>query len=152
MAITFTYTDKGIDTLTKRLNKELSDLSKPLKDVAVYMKEEVMENFEQEGRPKGWAALADSTIEKKKKAKGVSGQILEFHGKLKQSINLRSDKSEASVFSGVFYGVYHQTGTRKMPQRAFMPYSDSDGIPPFDTKGIENIKDILLEHLTRACD
>ena len=31
MAITFTYTDKGIDTLTKRLNKELSDLSKPLK-------------------------------------------------------------------------------------------------------------------------
>lgn len=150
MAVTFTYTDIDVQKLAGRLTKELSDLSKPLKDIAVYMKEEVMENFEQEGRPTKWTALAASTIEKKRKAKGVSGQILEFHGKLKQSINIRSTKDEAAVFSGVFYGVYHQTGTRKMPQRAFMPYSDTDGIPPFNAKGIENIKEILMDHLTRV--
>ncbi len=152
MAITFTYTDKGVDTLTSKLSKELDDLSQPLRDVAVYMKEEVMENFEREGRPTKWTSLAASTIKQKRKAKGVSGQILEFHGKLKQSINIRSGKDEAAVFSGVFYGVYHQTGTRKMPQRAFMPYSQNDGIPPFDSKGIENIKAILFDHLKRACE
>jgi len=152
MSITLTYTDKDVADLFGKLRKELSDLSKPLKDIGVYMKEEVMENFEQEGRPKGWAPLAESTIEKKKKAKGASGQILEFHGKLKQSINMRSDKAEASVFTGVFYGVYHQTGTRKMPLRAFMPNSDNDGIPPFHKEGIENIKAILSEHLAKVCE
>jgi phage virion morphogenesis protein len=152
MAVTFTYNDRELTEAFKTLRNNVHDLSKPMRDIAVYMKEEVLENFEQEGRSKRWAPLSPKTKEIKEKKKGTTGKILEFHGRLIQSINLRSDKNEASVFTGVFYGVYHQTGTRKMPQRAFMPYDSASNIPPFDKEGLENIKSIMSDHLAKAAN
>lgn len=145
--MSFKIDDRELQELIKRLLKSTTKTDSLMKDIAIYMKTQVMENFQSEGRPNKWESLAAKTLKAKIRKKGTAGKILESYGKLKQSINLRSDNIKAQVFSGIEYGVYHQTGTRKMPQRAFMPTVKNEKIPPFDSKGIDDIKKLIMKHL-----
>jgi len=142
---------RGLDGLKAKF-RQLSEVlqKQTMQDVGVYMKSEVMENFQAEGRPYHWQPLSPKYEEHKAEVKGSAGKILEFMGRLKQSINMRATNTTAEVFSGVGYGVYHQTGTRKMPQRAFMPVEGNMNIPPFDREGLQNIEQIFLRHIHKA--
>lgn len=141
----------SVKTAFAKIKKALADLSSPMRDISLLMKEAVMNNFEDEGNPTRWKALAESTRRAKMIKYGPGKQILEGSGWLKQSINASSTANEAAVYTGVFYGVYHQTGTRRMPQRAFMPFaSGGENIPPFDEESITNIKAVLNEYLSKA--
>ena len=140
--------DIGVDELFKRMLRQNQNLESLTRDIAIFMKTKVLENFQSEGRSSKWKDLMPSTKKAKIRKKGTMYPILEgMTGKLKQSINIENDRATAKVFTGLNYGVYHQTGTRKMAQRAFMPTTEKDDIPPFDTNSMEIIRKIIEKNL-----
>lgn len=148
MQINIYVDDKELVKKLNQIAKNSNQLNSVFQDIGVYMKRKVMENFENEGNPR-WKPLSKKYLERKLQVKGTS-KILEFHGKLKQSISTRSTGQYAKVFTGVKYGVYHQTGTRKMPARPFMPSDDIPDMRPFDDLGIEYIKKKLQEAVMKG--
>jgi len=148
MRINVSIDDKQLQEKLKLLKKNSNSLKSTMRDIGVYMKNGVMKNFEAEGRPR-WKPLSQKYLEYKLEKKGVS-KILEFHGKLKQSISIRSTQTYAQVYTGVKYGVYQQTGTRKMPARPFMPTEKIQDMPPFDDLGMNYIKRKLTEAVMKG--
>ena len=144
MQVSFNVQDAEVKAMLKKLKRKTGDLKPALKDISVYMKKEVMTNFKKQGRP-SWKPLSPAYAAYKAQKAGGGKPILEFHGKLKQSINARSSATKAETKTGVKYGVYHQTGTKKMPARPFMPSSDVPDMPPFDDKGMQYMKRKLQE-------
>jgi phage gpG-like protein len=99
--------------------KKIRDLTGPsakraiLLNVAEEVIELVREGFDNQADPygAGWAATQRG------------GRILADSGRLKSSWHRRSlTPQRVVVGSGVTYGRYHQSGTRRMPQRAMVPY------------------------------
>jgi phage gpG-like protein len=144
MRVNVSIDDKALMKTLGKLQDNVKRLKPAMADISVYMKNQVMKNFEAEGRPERWQPLSEKYLRYKLEEKGTS-KLLEFHGKLKQSISIRSTWKDAEVFTGVKYGVYHQTGTRKMPARPFMPSEDIQDMPPFDNLGMKYIKRKLTE-------
>jgi len=120
----------------------MSDVSERLSDarianLAVAQKawKDVMEHFKNEEGPDGkWAPLNVSwTLAARRKGKGTgSDKILQDNGDLRRSIQFRSTKTDAEVYTGLVYAGTHQYG-RKMtirkrtitiPKRPFMWLSD----------------------------
>ncbi|APT75287.1 hypothetical protein LN42_01940 [Marinitoga sp. 1137] len=131
--------DKDLKKKLNSLMKKTNDLSPVMKDAALIMKQSVLKNFDEQGTENGkWKDLSKSTKEHKKRKKGTAYPILVDSGKLKKSFNTSYTKYTAKVWTGVKYGVYHQTGTRKMPKRPFMHIRDEH---------IEIIKKIILKYL-----
>lgn len=85
-------------------------------------------NFAAQGRP-AWAPLAPATV----LDRGASGPILDRKGRLLKvatQFNIWSYTKDSATITGldsrVKYAKYHQSGTRKMPQRAFVLFQDED--------------------------
>jgi len=149
MDVSYAVDDIEVKAMLRELERKAKSMKPAMQDVSVYMKREVMDNFKAQGRPNKWQPLSERYASFKSQSAGSGKPILEFHGKLKQSINAKHTNNNAMVRTGVLYGVYHQTGTRKMPARPFMPDSKNPNIPPFDSKGIGRIKQIIELYLTR---
>ena len=125
----------------------VGNLSPIMHDIALMMRSTVEKNFEAEGRDElgrthTWKPLAPSTQKSRARYKGEEHKahpILEMTGRLKQSLHIAWGRDWAQVYSGVKYGVYHQTGTRKMPARPFMvmPEKDLHQIEEFIARQIE---------------
>jgi phage gpG-like protein len=88
----------------------------------------IRKNFDAEGRP-AWRPLADSTVERR----GTSHPILNEKGTLKKratQFNIWTIDRDSAAITGldsrVKYAGYHQGGTSRMPQRAFIMYQDED--------------------------
>lgn len=88
----------------------------------------IRKNFEAEGRP-AWRPLAPATVADR----GASGPILDRKGRLKKvatQFNIWSYTRDSATITGldsrVKYATFHQSGTRKMPQRAFVLIQDED--------------------------
>lgn len=109
------------------LGLAVQSFEKPLKrSVAEVMAPSIAQNFAVGGRPR-WAPLANYTIEKK----GGGGRILVRTGALAASASSPgswSVSSDTATMDGVpqDYGIYHQTGTSKMPQREWAVIQDED--------------------------
>lgn len=112
---------------TERLAERSQDLSRAVRDMAVYLKSQTVETFVRgQGRKTSWADLSPRTKKYKVRKKGTAYPMLVFTGRLRNSINISSGRNEAKVFSGVRYGVFHQIGTRHMPARPFLEVTDND--------------------------
>jgi len=141
MKINVKINDSGAQKKLQKLRRNTDNLQPTMNDIALRMKKEVMENFKTEGRPRKWLKLSPKYLEYKIKKRGAGKPILEFNGKLKQSINTKSSNDEARVFTAVRYGVYNQTGTRRgLPPRPFMPDDDNPDMPPFDNQTLNWIE------------
>lgn len=76
----------------------------------------------------GWAPLSPAYAARKR----PQGPILTRTGRLRRSLTSRPlgvediGRHEATFGSGVEYGVYHQRGTSKMPQRTVVRLTESD--------------------------
>lgn len=114
-----------------------------LEEMGSYQKESVLLNFEYQGRPKKWAPLSEN-YRKWKLSHGYTDRILILHGRLRQSINKKVYTDMVKIYSGVKYGVYHQTGTRKMPQRPFLVVQKDD------VKVLTKIANNYIEKLLRG--
>lgn len=130
---------------TKLENMVEGEIRQALSRMAIEYREEVMRNFDMQGRDESgrtgtWTPLKPSTVKQRERYKGAgygTRPILERTGALKQSIQPKTWTGELAfgVTVGEKYGVYHQTGTSKMPARPFL------NVP------IEIIKEIIIENL-----
>lgn len=104
----------------------------------------IQRNFREEGgKVGGWAPLADSTIESRMRRRNKTGaiRILQDTGTLRMKWKHTWSKDHAAVVSAVEYGIFHETGTKKMPQRRILPTMEE--IWP-------SIEKLFDEHIRRA--
>lgn len=94
----------------KELPREMRAMPRDMAEEAVDL---VKQTFENEADPYGakWARL-----------KYRSGRILQKTGGLKSSVNVATSGRGFTVSIARSYGAYHQTGTRRMPRRAMLPF------------------------------
>jgi len=111
----------ALNTL-QRLVASTHDRRTPNRQLATQLYGWVLRNFQQGGglQKPVWRSLAPSTL-KQKQRKGYSSKPLERTGHLRQSFRQFYDNEQAGVGSEVPYSQYHETGTRKLPQRAMLP-------------------------------
>jgi phage gpG-like protein len=110
-------------------------LGKPMKKAVLYQERQTKLNFAKQSTPDGaaWAALAPSTLARKK-----TSTILREDNVLINSINSEASGKVGRVFvAGAEYGIWHQLGTKNMPDREFM------GISAENETAIEKI---FLDH------
>lgn len=120
--------DRGLKKKLDELGRKVKDMRPVMRDISLIMRKAVWENFNAEGRDKKgnrgvWKELAESTQKQRARIKGElykAHPILELTGTLKKSMSPSHGKDYAKVSSAKQYGVYHQTGTRKMPARPFL--------------------------------
>jgi len=83
-------------------------------------------NFTAEGRPNRWASLKPTTIQDRFRQGYGAGPILQRSGKLRKSFRSNAGKDYLRITNNVRYFKYHQTGTKKMPQRIMIYLQDRD--------------------------
>lgn len=107
-----------------------------LMEAAVVLRAAEERQFDTEGgNSGGWQQLAASTVAEKAR-KGLDPHILQATGRLKDSLTRKfsSDHVERlsadslAFGSSVPYGIYHQTGTSRMPSRPPLALSDADKV------------------------
>jgi len=121
----------------KRAIHRARDLTPPLKLIGLQMMKSTDKTFKEEGRPK-WTDLADSTKAQRRRGPRATRKIaiLQDTGQLKRSITYEIKKPSIVRWGPsriAPYGIFHQLGTRKMPQRKFI------GIYPEDQRRIRQI-------------
>jgi phage virion morphogenesis protein len=89
------------------------------------METETEQQFATETDPDGvrWAALAPSTLAQKQR-KGYPASILTATGKMRRSVVAIADARSVLIGVDVPYAIFHQQGTRKMPQRRILGMND----------------------------
>jgi phage gpG-like protein len=120
---------KGMATRAQRLQKRRNINKSAILIVDRFIKK----NFQQQGAlttTGGWKPLALRTIAARRKGKGKGKpQILRDNGWLEQkwvpfySSDIAKTTSVArGIRSGVPYGIFHDQGTRRIPQRKITPH------------------------------
>ncbi|NEP56008.1 MAG: phage virion morphogenesis protein [Symploca sp. SIO2G7] len=111
--------------LLKRYKSRVRNLENPLKGWGNYMQQETERQFATETDPDGvrWAALAPSTLAEKRR-KGYPESILTRTGKMRNSVLAIADARSILIGVDVPYAIFHQQGTRKMPQRRILGMND----------------------------
>lgn len=103
--VTLDQTEIGqaLDSLVNRM----TDLTKPLNDIAEYLHQSTDDRFRQQVAPDGspWAPLAPSTLARKK-----SGRILREAGTLQDTLRHSISNNELSFGTDRPYGAIHQFG------------------------------------------
>jgi phage virion morphogenesis protein len=88
------------------------------------LRSQTLRHFEREAGPAGkWVDMRPASVARKR---GGQGQILSDTGRLRGSISAVIGAHEAEVGTNVFYGKFHQHGTRKMVARPFLGLTDGD--------------------------
>ena len=134
MSLTFrligmTALQRGMTTRASRLQKR-REINK---SAILIVDRFIQKNFQQQGAlttQGGWKPLALRTIAARRKGKGKGkAQILQDKGWLKQkwkhfySSDIAKITSESrGIKSGVPYGIFHDRGTRMIPQRKITPH------------------------------
>lgn len=123
----FTVNAKDVEKmLRKAADKTSSGLRNPLRDAGLYMVRETISNFTGEHDPDGrpWAPLAASTLARKK----TSTKLRET-GAMAAANRLYVGGKTARIKNSIDYAIWHQTGTKRMPQRQFLGISESRHVP-----------------------
>lgn len=119
-----------------QLKNKTKTLPRAIAKATVFMERQTKLNFAKESDPDGkkWAALSPNTLRQKK-----TNAILRETSASANSIASTSAGLIGAVSASTEYGIYHQTGTKKMPQRKFLGISESKDVP--------KIKQIVSDHL-----
>ena len=120
-----TFAMQGFEHATLRVSR-LAQLAPDqlLTVLGNQVRSQTLRHFEQETGPAGkWAGLRPSTVRRKR---GGQRQILSDTGRLRGSISAVIGAHEVEVGTNVFYGKFHQYGTRKMVARPFLGLTDGD--------------------------
>lgn len=150
-------------------------LDMALNSIKNLVQSSVEQNFQEEGRPTAWKALAAATIEARKR-KRKAGKILQVSGQLASSINTRVERNAVIVGSNKPYAKIHdEGGTIRHPggtkfliiKGKFIPLKKSAtkfmGITKahdikidartfllFQKEDVKEAREILAEHLLRG--
>jgi len=134
------------DSLTPALRKALGrvrDKSPMLRAMAAAVVGISTRSFrEARLRPKEWPALAESTLRRK----GGKGNLLIDTGALAQSIASGEPQGDRiEVGTDRPYAPYHQSGTKKMPARPFMPWDDEASLTPDAERAVREALEASLK-------
>jgi phage virion morphogenesis protein len=120
--------DKKIQALLTKLKAKMSDLTPVMQEAGEILHDSIMENFEQEGRPK-WKELSPVTLAIRRKY-GWTGKILNIHGAsgLVGSINYRAGKNSVRIGTAKKYArdLHFGAAARNLPARPFIDYKPDD--------------------------
>ena len=141
---------KGVEQLFNRIliiETAAKDLEPAFKASGVYMLGSIERNFQEQGRPKKWQALAPATLAKRRRGEGQGGaQILIDRGDLKNSNSTRlsgnslevgTNKDQAARLHFGYPGGKGR-GHSKTPARPFLLFQDED---------VDAIETIFNRHL-----
>ncbi|HZV19954.1 MAG TPA: phage virion morphogenesis protein [Hyphomicrobiales bacterium] len=128
---------RGLETVIVATGKlQAFDPFRLLTIIGNTVRNQTVRHFQEETGPAGkWAPLKESTVRRKR---GGHGQILSDTGRLKSSISPIVSGLEAEIGTNVFYGKFHQYGTRKMVARPFL------GLAPRDTGELRKVIDAFI--------
>ena len=128
-------------TALKRLGIKLSDQSEAMQEIGDYLKDRTLQGFQKGVYPSGkpWTPLSPATVARKQRS-GQGTRILIATGKMRDSVRVVVTLKSVQLVVD-FPSQFHQSGTRKMPQRQILP----DGKLP--TRDERNIKDIVVNYL-----
>lgn len=110
--------------LIGRKRLQLANRQIAFKKAVIIIDRWVQKNFQEQGKPVGgWEPLADATIERRRKGPRGEGRIaiLQDTSTLKKSFKHVIESDYCALVSGVPYGIFHEKGTSKMPQRRILP-------------------------------
>lgn len=105
----------------KNLRVNLEKVAEPLKKTGRMMQSEALANFPAKGKVFGesWPPLSPTTV--KIKEKEWSGKPMMVRtGTLKGSFGMERGKDYVEVSNPVFYALFHQRGTSRMPRRVLL--------------------------------
>lgn len=119
ISITVTGLDRATIGIRRVANFEADQLLLILGNL---IRTQTIRHFQEEAGPTGaWAGWRPSTA-----AQRGSGQILSDTGRLRGSISSIIGANQVEVGTNLFYGKFHQRGTRKMVARPFVGLSGRD--------------------------
>lgn len=115
---------------TEALNRDIWKITKWFKDwrpllqnIETYQQKALVQNFDAVWKTVtnwNWAPLSLSTLRKKK-----TNKILVETWKMRWSFATKSlTNKDLEIWNTAWYSKYHQTGTRKMPQRQILGHWD----------------------------
>ncbi|MEL7315436.1 MAG: phage virion morphogenesis protein [Cyanobacteria bacterium J06559_3] len=124
------------------IESRAKDWTPALNEAALYMEAQTKENFAKQQDPDGnpWQPLAQSTLIQKRKRKAPSA-ILRDTSSLVSGITARpasATQSSVETTANRTAGLWHQRGTKRMPQRRYMGFAQ---------RHIDAIEQILKGHV-----
>jgi len=142
MELSFSLPANAFDVIDK-LDEKVKNVDKDVMGlIGQLVTSDISLNFRDEKDPKGdkWKPLKDSTIRAKIKKSGVV-RMLQDTGTLKNSLHYNAKDNEVRIGYTAKYSIFHQLGTKYMPQRKILP-TELDEI---DINSINNILQNYLE-------
>jgi phage gpG-like protein len=119
---------KSLSALAKNLEKLVPDAQKKfMKLAATAIFKDVVQHFEQERGPEEkWKRFKwpDGKVRNTRPTKRGGSKILQDTGRLKGSVVPFVEKESAGARTNLEYAIYHNEGTKKIPQREFAYASD----------------------------
>ncbi|HHT9137375.1 MAG TPA: phage virion morphogenesis protein [Candidatus Wunengus sp. YC60] len=110
--ITIDIKDDGVKALLNRLSAKMVNMIPAMRQIAGILHDAIIENFEQEGRPR-WQELAESTKKQRAEKGHWPGKMLQIsQGGLKSSCLPGSDAHAAWVSTNKDYAGPQQFGTK----------------------------------------
>ncbi len=125
---------------TKIQGMRMFDLSVITQEIANAIENQVRQSFTQQKdltTNRSWSPLKPKTLKYKPRNK----PILERSGLMRSAVRVDIEGSSVKARVNVAYAQFHQYGTRKMPQRRFLPF-DNQGRP---SPTLENEINEILE-------
>lgn len=130
--IQFNFEGRGIHEWRDRLegfHTRATNLQPVFDEFGQYMLGSIRRNFEAEGRPRRWPALAPSTIQQRQRQGYGAGPILQRTGRLRRGFRVHTGTAFLRIVNDTPYYKYHQHDKRrgtKIPRRIMVVLLDQD--------------------------
>lgn len=130
--ISFNLEGRGIEAWRERLEgfrTKATNLQPVFDEFGQYMLASINRNFQNEGRPRKWPALAPSTIQQRTRQGYGAGPILYRTGRLQRGFRVNTGSTYMRIVNDTPYFKYHQQDKRrgkKIPRRIMVVLLDQD--------------------------
>jgi phage gpG-like protein len=137
MAMTVAGLDEVIASL-EAMNARIANLAPVLELIASDTVGVIDDAFETGVSPGGmtWAALLPSTVAKRR---NNSSKPLNDTSRLRTSANARAEGNRLRFGTSASYGIFHQSGTRQIVPRPFLPVEGDPGMFVLGSSGAAGV-------------
>ncbi len=130
--ISFNLEGRGIEAWRERLEgfrTKATNLQPVFDEFGQYMLASINRNFQNEGRPRKWPALAPSTLQQRTRQGYGAGPILYRTGRLQRGFRVNTGSTYMRIVNDTPYFKYHQQDKRPgkvIPRRIMVVLLDQD--------------------------
>jgi phage virion morphogenesis protein len=139
--ITISLDSAAVNNALRQLISNVDDMTPAFNAIGEHLASLVDLNFRDASDPYGapWLPL-------KKPRRDGSSKPLNRNGILKASITQHPTADSVTIGTNIAYGQYHQLGTNRIPQRAFLP-TEEQGLPG---AWEQQVLTIIQRHITAS--